>query len=166
MLEMMSPLPKMHLCLRSVCPIRASLSSDPAACSCVSCQVLVMSSKKIVERRLTPTEEIYVASGQGDDDEPELTVPHYGCFGETILAGYRRQATHVAGTWVETLSLSRSDLLSVFEKNPRCAKRLVSIVLQDFRKKERLQDLSRKLLIGWAKQGSDVWAALVIQQVR
>lgn len=127
-----------------------------------------MSSKnpQVVERRLTPTEEIYVASGHGSENEPELRVPHYGCFGETILAGYRRQATHIAGTWVETLSLSRRDLLCVFEKNPRCAKRLVSIVLQDFRKKERLLDLSRKLLIGWAKRGTDLWAALVMQQVR
>ena len=120
----------------------------------------------MVERRLTPTDEIFVSNTSGSEDDPELAVPHYGCFGETILVGYRRQATHVASTWVETLSLSRKDLLIIFELNPRSSRRLVSILLQAFRKKERLQDLSRKLLIGWTKKGSEIWAALKVQQVR
>lgn len=129
-------------------------------------EVNVMSNKdpELVEKRLTPTEEIFV-DANAEANEPTLTVQHNGCFGETILVGYRRQATHIASTSVETLSLSRKDLLDIFQQNPRCAKRLVSILMQDFRKKERLQDLSRKLILGWVTRGSELWAALAMQQV-
>ena len=84
-----------------------------------------------------------------------------------MLAGQRRKNTYIAKTWVETLSLAKDDLLKIFGKNPRAARRLINIVLQDYRTKERLQELSRKLLLGMVKkeQHPDLWAALFIQGV-
>ena len=120
--------------------------------------------ENIEDRRLTPTKEIYVqANASAMEDEPELILPFCGAFGESVLAGYRRQNTHIAATWVETLSLKRDDLLLIFEKSPRTARRLVAIVMQELTTKERLLSLSRRLLLGLVKQGTEAWAVLFIQ---
>ena len=128
--------------------------------------VMSVRDENAVETRLTPSEEIYVAANEkGAPGEPTLSVAHYGCFGEDVLAGYRRTATHIARTWVETLSLSRTALLTIFEQNPRAARKLVALVLHEFRKKERLASISVKLMLGLTRKGSDSWAALTMQRV-
>ena len=84
-------------------------------------EVDVMSSSDAgaVHSRLTPREEIFVAANKNrGPGEPELSISHAGCFGESVIYGHRRKHTHVAYNFVETLALSKQNLVAVFEKNP------------------------------------------------
>ena len=115
-----------------------------------------------VARRLTPEGEVYV-SMQTEQDEEALTIPHMGCFGETVLIGTRREATHMAHTYCETLCIFRDDISTIFMKNPMSAQRMLLAVLTEFNRKERLRKLTSKLLVSWAIRGTENWAALQIQ---
>ena len=66
-----------------------------------------------------------------------MELEHSGCFGESVLTGRRRQATHVAAAWCETLVLTREDLTALFEKNPRAGKRIVKTLLAEVRARPR-----------------------------
>ena len=71
----------------------------------LSGEVDVMSRKNlgVVERTLTPTEEIFVeANANNGPEDPPLAINHAGCFGETVITGSRRTHTHVAKTTCET----------------------------------------------------------------
>jgi len=60
-----------------------------------------------------------------------MSLEHSGCFGESVLTGRRRQATHIAASWCETLVLTKEDLIGLFEKNPRSGKRIVKTLLAE-----------------------------------
>ena len=68
-----------------------------------------------------------------------MALESSGCFGESVLTGRRRQATHVAAAWCETLVLTKDDLIVLFEKNPRAGKRIVRTLLAEVDRKEKLQ---------------------------
>ena len=120
-----------------------------------------------------------------------------------VLTGQRRRATHKAGSDVKALSLARDDLMLVFDRNPRAARRIVQMVMRraarsarvpaqsarrsqraecipratriggtcaaqvmgEFERKERLRNLTMKLLLTFTKGKSEnMWAALKMQQ--
>jgi len=107
-----------------------------------------------------PTEEVIVSK----DQSKVMTLSHSGCFGESVLTGIRRQATHVAATWCETLVLAREDLMSLFEKNPRAGRRVVRKLLAEVHRKQRLQVLCMRFIIGSLPEQSHVRCALIIQK--
>lgn len=59
------------------------------------------------------------------------TTSHNGCFGESVLTGRRRPATHVASAWSEMLILTKPDLVALFERNPRAARRILTTLLSE-----------------------------------
>ena len=103
-----------------------------------------------VDRRITKTHEVFVKDMVSGNEEP-FAIEHTGCFGETVLTGVRRPATHLAHTSVETLVVSKSDLRTVFEENPRAARRIFATVMKDNYRKERLHSLTIRLLVRRAR---------------
>ena len=118
-----------------------------------------------VDRRLTPSEEIFVgaAAASAKRDEKPFAVPHAGCFGEGVLTGERRAATHVARTFVKAFAASKADLEAIFSRNPRAARRIFGVVMAESRRKERMHSLAIRMLIGMVKRGTPLWAALFVQ---
>jgi len=115
---------------------------------------------------ITPTEEI-VLSKSVDPSKPQehvMSLEHSGCFGESVLTGRRRQATHIAASWCETLVLTKEDLIGLFEKNPRSGKRIVKTLLAEVERKEKLQLLLMRFIIGSLPTASRVRNALIIQK--
>ena len=88
--------------------------------------------------------------------EPPAPRPFGGCFGETVITGHRRQRTHIARTYCEMLILTRKDMVRVFAANPRPAKRIIQVVLESFRRKQRLRLLALKIALFMAPRGSEV----------
>ena len=119
-----------------------------------------------VSSLITPTQEIVLAkpTAKNKAQEPVMQLEHSGCFGETVLTGRRRQYTHVAAAWCETLVLTKDDLIVLFEKNPRAGKRIVKTLLAEVERKEKLQLLLLRFIIGSLPQASPVRNALVIQK--
>ena len=74
------------------------------------------------------------------------------------------QATHVAATWCETLVLTKDDLIVLFEKNPRAGKRIVKTLLAEVERKEKLQLLLLRFIIGSLPKSAPVRNALIIQK--
>ena len=93
-----------------------------------------------------------------------MALESSGCFGESVLTGRRRQATHVAAAWCETLVLTKDDLIVLFEKNPRAGKRIVKTLLAEVERKEKLQLLLMRFIIGSLPKKSPVRNALVVQK--
>ena len=119
-----------------------------------------------VSSLITPTQEIVLAkpTAKNKAQEPVMQLEHSGCFGETVLTGRRRQYTHVAAAWCETLVLTKDDLIVLFEKNPRAGKRIVKTLLAEVERKEKLQLLLLRFIIGSLPHASPVRNALVIQK--
>lgn len=128
-------------------------------------EVDVYSARKedVVDRRLTPTEEIFIGAAEAAHDEKPFAVKHAGCFGEGVLNGERRSATHVARTTVKAFAASKEDLEQIFQKNPRAARRIFSVVLAESRRKQRMHTLAIRMLIAIAPRGTTLWAALYVQ---
>jgi hypothetical protein len=112
------------------------------------------------ERRLTPTHEIFV---NDDPTAMPFSIPHTGCFGESVLTGRRRIATHVAHSLVEALSVSTTDLKHIIDGNPRSAQRIFSEVLKESTRKERLFFLALRFVLALSPPYSSMWAALRVQ---
>ena len=121
---------------------------------------------------IKPTEEVILAPAEGnrntyDDNEENYvevtTVQTTGCFGESVLTGRRRHATHKAHRWCETLVLTGEDLAILFDGNPRTGRRVVTRLLEADASKERLRLLMARFLIGTLKPGDALRAALIIQ---
>ena len=126
--------------------------------------VLSLLDATIIDRRITPREEIFVgAASASTADEPPFAITHSGAFGESVLTGLRRGATHVARTPVKCLVVAKGDLEAVFDRNPRTARRIFHKVLSESRRKERLRFLAIRLLIGLLKRGTPLWGALFVQ---
>jgi CRP-like cAMP-binding protein len=88
-------------------------------------------------------------------------------FGETVVTGRRRTATHRAAQSCEMLAVSSSDLQQLFSSRPAEARVIISAVLAEHHRKERLRNLSLRLLIkkieGQGEQGRREAAALRVQ---
>ena len=99
----------------------------------------------------------------GEDKTVELvTLPSLGVFGLEVLVGHRRAEKHVSATKCELLTITKSDLETLFLANPLSARRICNAVLQAYFKTIRLHSLSFSLRMGAMPQGRDR-AALVLQ---
>jgi len=133
--------------------------------------VLSVLDSAVVDRRLTPREEIFLAAAARNDAQrppgspPELppAIWHSGCFGQSVFTGQRRPQTHVAKTAVRALVASRTDLEAIFQRNPRPARHIFACVMAETIRKERLHSLAMRLLISVIPHGRPMWAALFIQ---
>ena len=66
-------------------PPRVQVSRDLLFLLDGEVNIMSVKDESIIDRRLTTTEEIYIAANaKADDDDPPLSVPHFGCFGETV----------------------------------------------------------------------------------
>lgn len=68
-------------------------------------------------------------------------------FGESVLTGRRRAATHRAADTCEMLCISSDDLTKLFNKHPRAGKIIFHAVLHEHVRKERMRNLSLRLLV-------------------
>ena len=113
-----------------------------------------------------PTKEV-VLSREADRSvaqEVVMELDHSGSFGESVLTGRRRSASHKALTWCETLVLAKDDLIELFKNNPRQGKRIVRKLLGEVERRERLQGLMRRFVISTLPATSPARAALIIQR--
>ena len=68
-------------------------------------------------------------------------------FGESVLTGRRRSATHRALSMCEMLCISGADLAELFAKHPREGRLIHSAVLREHMRKEKMRNLSLRLLV-------------------
>jgi len=115
---------------------------------------------------ITPTAEVILskAVAKNKPQEQIMSLEHSGCFGESVLTGRRRQFTHKAASYCETLVLTKEDLITLFEKNPRSGKRIVKTLLAEVDRKEKLQTLLMRFIIGSLPRTSRVRSALIVQK--
>ena len=67
------------------------------------------------------------------------TLPALGCFGESVIIGLRRPATHVASAWTETLVVDRHDLVTVFSNRPQSSAKVVTQIFASGFRRQRLK---------------------------
>jgi len=86
-------------------------------------------------------------------------------FGESVLTGRRRSATHCAVSACEMFVISAADLSELFERRPREGRIIHKAVLLEYRRKEKLRTLGLRMLIGRLNNGGrhEDAAALKIQ---
>lgn len=68
-------------------------------------------------------------------------------FGESVLTGRRRSATHRAASSCEMFAISSEDLSELFEKRPHEGRIILDSVMREHKRKEQLRTLSLRLLI-------------------
>ena len=68
-------------------------------------------------------------------------------FGESVLTGRRRSATHRAASSCEMFAISAEDLSELFEKHPTEGRIILEAVMREHKRKEQLRTLSLRLLI-------------------
>lgn len=68
-------------------------------------------------------------------------------FGESVLTGRRRPATHRAAGMCEMLTISADDLSDLIHRRPKEGRLIVEEVLEEHKRKERLRNLSLKLTV-------------------
>jgi CRP-like cAMP-binding protein len=99
------------------------------------------------------------------DRTPLLTMENAGCFGESVLLGLRRPATHVATKWCETLALAKEHLSQLFTSNPRAGVQIVQTLLAETGRRQRLNSLMARFVISMLPKDSETRAAMIIQRV-
>jgi len=94
-------------------------------------------------RRILNDHELLLGNGS------EIKVDGVGgCFGQSVLYGRRRANSHVAREICEMLIIERKDLLALFKARPVDARRLCTIVLENYEKQEKLRSLRLRMLRG------------------
>ena len=96
--------------------------------------------------------------------EPLVALDNPGCFGESVILGLRRPATHVATRWCETLCLAKDDLSHLFAKNKRAGVKIVTTLLKAAGRRQRLQGMMTRFMINALPKSSDVRAAMIVQR--
>ena len=97
--------------------------------------------------------------------ESLIELEHAGCFGESVLLGLRRPATYIAATWVETLTLAKTDLSDLLCKNKRVGVKIASTLLSSAGRRQRLNGLMAKFVINTLPKSSEVRAAMIVQRM-
>jgi hypothetical protein len=92
-------------------------------------------------------------------------------FGESVLTGRRRSATHRAATACEFLLLSREALSELFARRPREGKLIHQTVMREHVRKERMRGISLRLLLnrmgpGMALEGAALRVQIAWNQVQ
>ena len=102
----------------------------------------------------------------GYDSRVLYRVSEGSHFGETVLTGRRRVATHRAATSCEMFIISSEDLETLFKERPAECKLMRESVLTEHLRKERMHNLTLRLVInklGSSEQDRKQKAALQIQ---
>ena len=99
----------------------------------------------------------------GPNGDPVLTLQNAGVFGESVVLGHRRQATHVATTPCETLVLEKADIETLFAKSQRTAQHIVAFLHRSASRRQRLQSMVKKFTISCLPRGDRERAALILQ---
>jgi len=87
-------------------------------------------------------------------------------FGESVLTGKRRSATHRAGGACEMFVISSEDLKELFEKRPHEGRLIHAAVMKEHLRKERMRNLSLRLLItGMTSERQELDAAALRLQL-
>lgn len=85
-------------------------------------------------------------------------------FGESVLTGRRRPATHRAATACELFLLTRESLSELFQKRPQEGKLIHQKVMKEHVRKERMRNISLRLLLNrLGPDQMDTAAALRVQ---
>ena len=128
-------------------------------------EVLVLDEmdNKTPRRRILTTKEVILNEQAASSDEAEASVPSQGCFGQSVLLGRRRAATHVAYTHCECMIVSKVDLVELFDSSPFSAKRMCDSVLKEQHAQDQLRSLGSRLRIGSLPTGNERRSALLIQ---
>lgn len=92
-----------------------------------------------------------------------IAIPTQGIFGQAALLGRRREATLVARTNCEALLIAKEDLRRLFERDALSARRVCTLVLEDFLKMDRLSMLALRLRLISAPKETELRAALIMQ---
>lgn len=112
--------------------------------------------------RITPQEEITISIS--NPGEEVMRQDHNGCFGESVLTGRRRPATHIASASSEMLLLTNSDLFGLCERNPRAARRIIVALVAEMERKERIHILLLRFIISSLPKDSQDRSILIIQK--
>jgi len=112
----------------------------------------------ILQRGDVPLDLLFLIRGKvevisGVDGRVLYRLQQGAHFGESVLTGRRRSATYRAGSPCELLALSASDLSGLFERRPREGRIIHRAVLEEYRRKEKLRQLSLRLLLGKVANG-------------
>jgi len=86
-------------------------------------------------------------------------------FGESVLTGKRRSATHRAQGACEMFVISSEDLKELFEKRPHEGRQIHAAVMKEHLRKERMRNLSLRLLITGMKSERELDAAALRLQL-
>jgi len=86
-------------------------------------------------------------------------------FGESILTGRRRAATHRAATTCDLLLISSEDLTTLLRDHPREGKLIHSAVLKEHVRKERMRGISLRLLLNRMGKAKEMDAAALRVQL-
>jgi hypothetical protein len=99
----------------------------------------------IPTRRLTPM-KMHILD-QDNPTDVTVAMDFAGCFGQSVLLGRRRDENVRALTQVEVMSISKDNLQKLFEADPISARRFCKIVLDDYKRNDRLYTLGMKMRI-------------------
>lgn len=66
-----------------------------------------------------------------DHESVETSFKSVGCFGQSVLKGTRRHATHVTTSTCELLTIDREDIVHIFKADPISAGRICHDVLKE-----------------------------------
>ena len=99
----------------------------------------------------------------GVDGRVLYRVKQGSFFGESVLTGRRRAATHRAATTCDLLIISSDDLEKLFAEHPREGKLIHQAVLKEHVRKERMRGISLRLLLNKMGPQSLDAAALRVQ---
>jgi len=86
-------------------------------------------------------------------------------FGESVLTGRRRSATHRAAMACEFLLLTRDALTELFARRPREGKLIHQTVMREHVRKERMRGISLRLLLNSMGPGMALEAAALRVQI-
>jgi CRP-like cAMP-binding protein len=86
-------------------------------------------------------------------------------FGETVLTGRRRVATHRAASSCEMYIVSADDLGELFRRRPDEGKLIYAAVLREYLRKQRLRNLSLRLLLNKLENTSPMHVAALRLQM-
>ncbi len=84
-------------------------------------------------------------------------------FGESVLVGRRRSATHRAAVWCEMFTISGDDLGDLFRRRPREGKILYQALLKEHVRKENSRKNGARFLLWAQPKGSELAAILRLQ---
>jgi hypothetical protein len=86
-----------------------------------------------------------------------------GCFGQSVLIGSRRTATHICyGVKCEHITIDRNDIFRMFTSDAKSSVRFCRAVLDDYVRESRHRYLMKRFWLATTTRGTRERAALII----